>query len=133
MRGIKSDALSAIVEFLYHGEVCIRQEDLNNFLVLAEELKLKGIVGRRGDYDKLKIENKVRKQDVIPSKERNCNQKSEEYKTEETDYETITPKHDDPSNGKVVIQNDDLNQRMFELIVWNGETWKCTVCVKISP
>ena len=58
MRGIKSDALSAIVEFLYHGEVCIRQEDLNNFLVLAEELKLKGIVGRRGDYDKLNIEKK---------------------------------------------------------------------------
>ena len=43
MRGVKDKYLTAIVNFLYHGEVTIFQEDLNDFLEIAEELHLKGL------------------------------------------------------------------------------------------
>ena len=43
MRGIKSEDLFAIVDFLYNGEANIYQENLDRFLVIAEELKLKGL------------------------------------------------------------------------------------------
>ena len=43
MRGIKSDDLMAIVDFLYHGEVSVYQENLDSFLVIAAELELKGL------------------------------------------------------------------------------------------
>ena len=46
LRGIKSASLSAIIDFLYCGEANVFQEDLDSFLALAEELKLKGLMGQ---------------------------------------------------------------------------------------
>ena len=45
MRGLKAKDLVAIVDFIYHGEASIYQEDLDGFLALAEELQLKGLAG----------------------------------------------------------------------------------------
>ena len=45
MRGLKSDDLIAIVDFLYYGEANIYQENLDAFLTIAEELNLKGLNG----------------------------------------------------------------------------------------
>ena len=45
MRGVKSDDLLAIVDFLYCGEANICQENLDSFLAMAEELQLKGLMG----------------------------------------------------------------------------------------
>ena len=45
MRGIKSEDLVAIVDFLYCGEANVYQEHLDAFLALANELKLKGLTG----------------------------------------------------------------------------------------
>ena len=45
MRGLKAKELVAIVDFLYLGEANIQQEDLDDFLALAEELQLKGLTG----------------------------------------------------------------------------------------
>ena len=45
MRGLKSDDLMAIMDFLYLGEANVFQESLESFLALAEELQLKGLTG----------------------------------------------------------------------------------------
>ena len=45
MRGVKSEDMAAIVEFLYCGEASVLQENLDSFLAIAEELKLKGLTG----------------------------------------------------------------------------------------
>ena len=46
MRGVKFENLLAIVDFLYFGETNIHQELLDSFLAIAEELQLKGLMGR---------------------------------------------------------------------------------------
>ena len=46
LRGMKSASLSAIIDFLYCGEASVFQEDLESFLALAEELKLKSLMGQ---------------------------------------------------------------------------------------
>ena len=43
MRGISSEELTTIVDFLYFGEANLFQENLDAFLSLANELKLKGL------------------------------------------------------------------------------------------
>ena len=43
MRGTKSEDVVAIIDFMYHGEANICQENLESFLAIAEELKLKGL------------------------------------------------------------------------------------------
>ena len=47
MRGMKREDLDAIVDFLYFGEANVHQENLDAFLALAEELKLKGLTGQQ--------------------------------------------------------------------------------------
>ena len=43
LKGVKYTELVAILNFMYHGEVNVAQEELNSFLGIAEELKVKGL------------------------------------------------------------------------------------------
>ena len=47
MRGMKSDNLTAVVDFLYYGQAKVYQENLDGFLAIAEELQLKGLEGSK--------------------------------------------------------------------------------------
>ena len=51
MRGVKSEDLVAILDFLYYGEARIYQEHLDSFLAIAEELKLKGLAGGKQETE----------------------------------------------------------------------------------
>ena len=51
MRGVKFDDLLAILDFLYHGEANVPQENLEFFLSIAEELQLKGLTGKANVED----------------------------------------------------------------------------------
>ena len=46
MRGVKFDNLLAVLDFLCRGEANVYQEDLDSFLAIAEELQLKGLMGK---------------------------------------------------------------------------------------
>ena len=59
MRGIKTTDLVAIVDFIYHGEANIIQEDLEGFLALAEELQLKGLTS--SEQHKTELDQKTAK------------------------------------------------------------------------
>ena len=43
LKGVKYADLVAVLNFMYHGEVNVAQEELNSFLAVAEELKVKGL------------------------------------------------------------------------------------------
>jgi len=43
LKGVKFADLVAVLNFMYHGEVNVAQEELNTFLGIAEELKVKGL------------------------------------------------------------------------------------------
>ena len=59
MRGIKSEEMSAIMDFLYHGEASVFQENLETFLAVAEELKLNGLTKEVKNKDG--VENRIRR------------------------------------------------------------------------
>jgi len=48
LRGVSFCDLSAVLDFMYHGEVNVAQEDLNSFLAVAEELQIKGLTQKEG-------------------------------------------------------------------------------------
>ena len=45
LRGVKYKDLSNLLNFMYQGEVNIPQEELNSFLAVAEDLKVRGLSG----------------------------------------------------------------------------------------
>ena len=51
MRGMKLDDLWGIMDFLYCGEANVYQENLDSFLAIAEELQLRGLMGKGEDAE----------------------------------------------------------------------------------
>ena len=56
MWGIKTKDLKDILEFIYMGEVNIRQEDLESFLNLAQKLQIEGLNEHKEDSPQIKEE-----------------------------------------------------------------------------
>jgi len=52
LRGVSYCDLSSVLDFMYHGEVNVAQEDLNSFLAVAEELQIKGLTNKEGEPTK---------------------------------------------------------------------------------
>ena len=52
MRGMRSEDLVAVIDFLYCGEANVHQENLDSFLAIADELKLNGFMGQ-ADVDEV--------------------------------------------------------------------------------
>ena len=75
MRGLKSDDLSAIIDFLYRGETRVHQDSLDSFLAIAHDLQLKGLVGNAADAEIAEMTSKETLQkpekDTVQKKEMN--------------------------------------------------------------
>ena len=48
MKGVRYTDLESVLTFMYQGEVNIAQDDLNNFLAVAEDLRVKGLTQNTG-------------------------------------------------------------------------------------
>jgi len=84
LRGVQAADMQAVLDFMYHGEVSVAQEELNSFLAVAEELKVKGLTQKQGQG----------------STENNHGSKASEYpdrKVTENNY----PSHADPKSTKL--------------------------------
>jgi len=53
LKGVKYSDIVAVLNFMYHGEVNVAQEELNSFLAVAEELKVKGLTRNIAEKSKL--------------------------------------------------------------------------------
>ena len=64
MRGVKSEDLVTMVDFLYFGEANINQDQLDSFLTLACELKIKGLSDNKKEAESIDKGSKTNKQTV---------------------------------------------------------------------
>jgi len=51
LKGVKYADLVSVLNFMYHGEVNVAQEELNSFLAVAEDLKVKGLTQNNAASD----------------------------------------------------------------------------------
>ena len=153
MRGIKTDELVAILDFLYYGEANVFEENLDNFLALAEELKLKGLSGS-SPLDPKPKESKL-EQNTISKKNRTI--KKEDLFSAETmvptNYQGVSLAEEEAaveegSQGVVALPSYTFTGEMQELdakiksmmapsenMIQNGKSGQtrahvCTVCGK---
>ena len=108
MRGVKSEDLSAIVDFLYFGETSVAQQNLQSFLSIADELKLVGLCS--GDEEK-EVEQ------VGPNPEAGEEKVSEEGEEAKVQDDQIKVELDDTLfvNKKVDIKKMPGNGKYFGL------------------
>ena len=150
MRGIKFKNLAAIIDFIYHGQANIYQEDLNDFLELAEELHLKGLTGKdlTGEIvDENKIIPKQNTQIPAPPirtsslKTQIQNVVKKEYSTEYSNNlsdigvvslssENRTPVVETVPVGNTKELDDQINLMIQK--VEGSSNWVCTMCGKTA-
>ena len=72
--GVKLSNLQSILDFMYHGEVNLAQEDLNLFLEVAEELKVKGLTQKQSSQmPESRVAIQPREQEASPGPDLNSN------------------------------------------------------------
>jgi len=57
LKGVKYSDLQSVLNFMYHGEVNVAQEELNSFLSVAEDLSVKGLTQNQSSTQNNKSEN----------------------------------------------------------------------------
>ena len=143
MRGLKSSILASVVDFLYYGEVNILQEELNDFLILAEELQLQGLVADKNKNEddlKLPVKNNTIKQicnvqkkvasniqnsiEVFPKQELYAIHEMPNLISYDTSFKT-------PQTAEISL-DEDSNTKITTLIKQIGKHWICKVCGKVA-
>jgi len=66
LKGVRFNDLQSIMQFMYHGEVNVAQEDLNSFLAVAEDLQIKGLTQ---NHSKTSTSSSSVKQTPVPQKD----------------------------------------------------------------
>ena len=140
MRGLKTNDLTNILNFLYVGEANIFQEDLDSFLALAEELQLKGFIGdstkRTEDLKDFKRDFQTRGE--IPRREQKSLQPRSNINTALKQNLDTTLAID----GTAVIEdNQNLDRQILSMITKSyvnadkGQVplYTCNVCEKQAP
>jgi len=64
LKGVQFTDLQAVLNFMYHGEVNVAQEELNSFLAVAEDLMVKGLTQNSNS----KYQDQTKKINFPPSK-----------------------------------------------------------------
>ena len=76
MKDISLTNLSCVLNFMYHGEVNVAQEDLNSFLAVAEELKVKGLTQKNDNETKTVKHTETSRPAAVSNGSRKYNSKS---------------------------------------------------------
>ena len=69
LKGVRYPDIAAVLNFMYHGEVNIAQENLNTFLAVAEDLQVKGLT--QNNSENLPNHSKPAKSAVNPDRTQN--------------------------------------------------------------
>ena len=123
MRGVRSEHLIAILDFLYFGETNVDQENLDSFLAIAQELKLKGLMEQEDGINEkeqnrsyeAKLRTNYRHESKAPVAFDHISFESGDYKTELISTQSGTNIRTVATQGSNAIKNlDEQVKSMME-------------------
>ena len=137
MRGVKSENLTAMVDFFYHGEANVFQENLDSFLALAEEFQLKGLRGNETEKEPEVFPLPAKRKDVpkLLTPKKAPKHDPEGLMTKDEPIETSVALTDQTTNNTYI---DILDQQVKSMMIFsdnaapykNGRARICKVCGK---
>ena len=113
LKGVKHRQLESVLDFVYHGEVNVAQNDLNSFLAVAEELQIKGLTQKESQTESAgrKPDHPAKAQSQ--SRDSNSGTKSSKpgaHPVSSEDIEEIVPIKTELSSSKSDYYEDSANQ-----------------------
>ena len=133
MRGLKSKHLEAVLDFIYKGETNVLQEDLEGFLLLAEELQLKGLEGGGAEEESFKVaQTQNMNMNVKGTRNIKDNKRSKLDNMTTEGYGAMVSTETKSFSSKIAV-SEDVERVVSEIISKQDNYWTCTICQFKSP
>ena len=132
LKGISSEKLEEVLDFIYNGEVSIGQEEIKVFIETGKELQVKGLEGELTG-----IGERVEESNSYQDTDDNDTYYEDAEKEEDVDRESVrgldtqatTVAQSRAGNIQESVHNE-LDIQIVEMIAKNEGGWKCKVCGK---
>jgi len=108
MKGVTHTDLKAVLNFMYHGEVNVAQEELNSFLSVAEDLRIKGLTQKEQTSKKSSSTSGVNNRPFSPKSAPSPIHRAPPQIRTETPVNSFTPSHDDDIQEIVPIKSEPV-------------------------
>ena len=108
LKGVKYKELVSVLNFMYMGEVNVAQEELNSFLSVAEELRVKGLT-QNNSSDSAKPEPKSRSRDppeTAPPAKKNRPSVPPPPPSQDDDIQEVIPVKSEPRDQPVPVSQE---------------------------
>ena len=132
LSGIDSTNLQFIMDYVYEGEVQLFQEQLDLFLDAAQKLQIAGLL----DTGLLSNQKEEVENDNTGMERTHFNKEEELEEKNNFEISGTSSQHLTMRNktAVTVIGHDqaEVNQKLNEILIKEGDCFKCTVCGKMS-
>ena len=145
MRGVKSSLLKLIVDFIYFGEISVHQDNLNEFLALAEDLQLRGLT--QSEVEPKTLDNNEEKERIMNPRNKSAKYKEKQENTtfdmntgtKEEGALSLIKEAKNTRSGKSGVSFRDstgaIETQICELmrkVEGSNKGWMCLPCGKID-
>jgi len=102
LKSVKYTDLQAVLNFMYHGEVNVAQEELNSFLAVAEDLRVKGLTqNQAGNSSRQKesqevVRNRPVEREPLPPKKPRPTAPPPSFTQDDDDIQEVVPVKTEP-------------------------------------
>ena len=128
LKGIASDNLESVIDFIYNGEVFISQEQLEVFVETGKELKVKGLESVMPGVGENTTENLINPQEIKHEYENNDTVADEKEFTSST-REIVVEINQENLELKT---NEDISLQINAMTEKIEGVWKCKTCGKTT-
>ena len=125
LQGIRSDLIKHVTDFIYNGEVFIKQEELEEVLETGKELMVNGLMGEIQGVQRFM-------QDDQDSYEKNVRNIEDRTLDSATEISTSFTTYNAPQINMKSFSNQELDNQIEEFIERNNGLWRCKVCGKTT-
>ena len=136
LKGISSDKLKPVIEFIYNGETFISQEELKFFIETGKELKVKGLEGMTGMGGNVKEERDledIKKFENIHGYTNSGDDLKESHIPDPLDNMKCDKTVMMDKENLQVRSIDEVGLKINAMIEKIEGVWECKVCGKTTP
>ena len=134
LSGVNSVNLGLILDYIYHGEVNLFQEQLDSFLESAQKLEIKGLLGGSVDPDPQDstVNEQLFKEETIEpiqaTEDKRIVNICENVPVKSRQYKRGAFKGDVSKVDVSSLTHDEIELKKKELYQKNDGVWKCLAC-----